>query len=139
MLIVDDEPSIAAVIAHKFVESGMPVVTCRDPGEGLARMRESSPGLVITDLHMPGMSGEDLCRQMAADPRLARVPVVVITGLPHGQSRRELKLPSVRAVIAKPFSPRDLFDRALAVMIEHGAVGVPGMEEPRGVLRRRAA
>lgn len=139
VLIVDDEPHIAAVIAHKFGDAGIAVSMCRNGAEALEAMRRCTPGLVITDWNMPAMGGEALCRAMLADPRLARVPVVVITGLPPGAGRRELLLANVRAVIAKPFSPRDLLERALSVMIEHGAQGVPDMREPRAGPRRRAA
>jgi CheY-like chemotaxis protein len=62
-----------------FELEGWPVATARNGAEGLARMRELRPGLVLLDLLMPGMGGVEVCRQRAADPSLRAIPVALIT------------------------------------------------------------
>ena len=79
VLVVEDDRDIRDTLRELLELDGWPVVTARDGAEGLARMREVRPGLVLLDLLMPGMSGAEVCRQRAADPLLRTIPVALIT------------------------------------------------------------
>jgi signal transduction histidine kinase/DNA-binding LacI/PurR family transcriptional regulator/AraC-like DNA-binding protein len=81
VLIVDDDPEVRA--AHQaLVLKGMPGFPVRTAGDGeaaLSAMAEEVPSLVILDLIMPGMGGEEVLDWMRSDPRLRQVPVVVLS------------------------------------------------------------
>lgn len=79
VLVVEDDRDIRDTLRELLELDGWPVVTARDGAEGLARMREVRPGLVLLDLLMPGMSGAEVCRQRAVDPLLRAIPVALIT------------------------------------------------------------
>jgi signal transduction histidine kinase/DNA-binding LacI/PurR family transcriptional regulator/AraC-like DNA-binding protein/DNA-binding response OmpR family regulator len=81
MLIVDDDPDVLK--AHReTVQKGLPGLSIRTAESGeaaLQAMREDIPSLVILDLIMPGMGGEEVLDWMRADPRLRTVPVVILS------------------------------------------------------------
>lgn len=108
VLIVDDEPHIAAVVAAKLRRCGLRVVTAANGDEALAILGEEPIDLVVSDLRMPGSDGASLLRAMAADPRTARTPVIILTGLGHDIDDDVPHTPRLAAVLRKPFSPREL-------------------------------
>lgn len=108
VLIVDDEPHIAAVIASKLRRVGLTVLTSNDGEDALRRMNATPVDLLIADLRMPGLDGMALCQRMSEEHATASIPVILITGLGHTLDAGELKTPQVRAVLGKPFSPREL-------------------------------
>ncbi|MGB7538217.1 MAG: substrate-binding domain-containing protein [Anaerolineales bacterium] len=81
VLIVDDDPNVRAA-HHETVLKGLPgfsIRTAADGGAAVEVMREEIPSLVVLDLMMPGMGGEDVLDWMRADPRLRPVPVVILS------------------------------------------------------------
>lgn len=76
---VEDDRDSRDTLRELLELEGWPVATARDGAEGLARMRELRPGLVLLDLLMPGMGGAEVCRLRAADPELRAIPVALIT------------------------------------------------------------
>ena len=110
LLFVDDEPSIEALGRHMLEAFGYRVTTSRNPAEALARFRASPTDfdLVITDMTMPGMTGDRLAQElMRIRPEL---PVIVCTGyneLIDPQRAHEL---GIGALVMKPFLKDDLAD-----------------------------
>jgi CheY-like chemotaxis protein len=81
VLIVDDDEDIRDTIRSLLQLRGYIVDTAPDGRVGLERMRTAHPpALVILDYMMPGMNGEEFREAQLADPELARVPVVLLTG-----------------------------------------------------------
>ena len=80
MLVVDDEPNVRALYVEALEESGHHVATATDGLVALQKLRsEPVPCLVLTDVRMPHMDGWDLSREVARDPQLSSLPVVVMT------------------------------------------------------------
>lgn len=81
VLVVDDEPTIRSLYVEALSEAGHRVDVAADGAEALDRLRTRPvPCLVLTDVRMPRMDGWELSRAVAADPQLATVPVVTMTG-----------------------------------------------------------
>jgi uncharacterized protein (TIGR02266 family) len=79
ILVIDDAPLFRDLESLFLARSGR-VVTARDANEGLAALRRERPDVAVVDLHMPGMSGEALCRAIKADPEISGTPVILVTG-----------------------------------------------------------
>ena len=82
ILIVEDEPSVRLVLRH-FLRTEHRVVEATSAAEGVDQARLNRPDLVLLDLHLQGhRDGLEVCRTLRsdADPALARVPIVMITG-----------------------------------------------------------
>jgi DNA-binding NtrC family response regulator len=114
VLLIDDDPLDIKPLQMLLESWGLDVATARSGEDGLARLAAATPDLVITDVFMPGMSGEDVVRAVQkAHPRL---PVVLVTGKSDVKSAvRAMKLGAFDYV-AKPPDEAELrltVDRAL--------------------------
>lgn len=103
ILIVDDDPGMVRVMGR--ILSGLGTVRFATTGEqALLKLHEQAPDVLLLDAEMPGMSGFELCASLKADPRIAHVPVIFVTG--HRDPDSELRGLELGAVdfIAKPVS-----------------------------------
>lgn len=78
-LVVDDEPADAAFLVSVLERCGLRAEVAVDGGEGLEMMRAQRPDLVLLDMMMPAMRGDEVLASMRADPSLRDVPVIVLT------------------------------------------------------------
>jgi CheY-like chemotaxis protein len=89
ILLVDDEPELLEAWSFALEYVGYVVERARDGREALQYIGHEAPDLVITDLMMPGMNGEDLCRTIRQNPQWAHIPIVLHTsahvGTPVGE------------------------------------------------------
>jgi len=79
VLIVEDDPDVRQMMELFVSSSGYTAVTAENGQEGLARMRENRPCLVLLDLQMPVMDGFEFRRRQLREADLAAVPVLCIT------------------------------------------------------------
>lgn len=102
VLVVDDDDDFREALQTIVRALGHDVVTASDGAEALAWLRgpEAPPCVVLLDLMMPGMNGFQLRSAMTADPELAGIPVVVITGAGVLAERNAAELQA--DVLAKP-------------------------------------
>src|ERR1017187_7979418 len=87
VLVVDDILSNVKLLEAKLTAEYFDVVTAFNGLECLARMAESVPDIVLLDVMMPGMDGFEVCRRIKSDPRIAHVPVVMVTALDQPSDR----------------------------------------------------
>jgi len=118
LLIVEDDASIRESLSEFLEAEGFQVSTARDGSEGLDRLSGASPlpSLVILDLHMPVLDGEQFLARLRSDERLRALPVLLMSG--NGSHRGSPALP-VDAVLPKPFEIEEL----LAAVERLGASG----------------
>jgi len=80
ILIIEDSRLHRQVLKAKLSNAGYEVQTAPDGEQGIAQARELSPDLVITDMDMPGLSGQDVCKSLKADAATQMVPIIMFTG-----------------------------------------------------------
>jgi DNA-binding response OmpR family regulator len=116
VLIVEDDPDIAALIEHYLDKAGYGSEIVPDGGRALARARESSPDLVILDLMLPGLSGLEICRALRANDKTAGLPIIMLTA--RGEESERILGLDVGAddYVVKPFSPNELMARVRALL-----------------------
>jgi len=107
ILIVDDEFGLADLIAELLTEAGYEVAIAINGLLALRILEEKRPDLVLADVMMPILDGTELLRRIKADPRLADIPVVMMTSLPEALPRDEP--PLYAEALHKPFSAERLF------------------------------
>jgi len=79
ILVIEDNVLLADFIAEVLQEEGYDVQLAANGQEGLNRLPEVAPDLVITDLMMPKVTGEEVCRVMTSDPKYNEIPVVLMS------------------------------------------------------------
>jgi len=76
VLLIDDDPFYCGLIQQALAEEGHVVLTARDGVEGIARYRDQSPDLVITDMRLPGVDGSEVIRNLRSIDDKARIIAV---------------------------------------------------------------
>ena len=87
VLVVDDDPDMAALLAAIVEAEGMQAEVLCDGDAVIAAVAEAPPDLVLLDVVLPGPSGFEVCRRLKADPLTALIPVVLVTALEDRASR----------------------------------------------------
>lgn len=116
ILVVDDEPHIGRIIKTRL-EQGPFTVTIAETGAMAMLELERHPDikLVVLDLMLPGMSGLDVLAAMRADDRWKNLLCVVLTAAGQDIQFRQTESLGVSEFMTKPFSPRRLFARVMAL------------------------
>lgn len=100
ILVIEDNALLANLIAEVLQEEGYDVKVASDGHEGLQKLPEVKPDLVITDLMMPKVSGEEFCNTIHADPHFKSIPVLLMTAREEHVLKIQCKYD---AFLAKPF------------------------------------
>src|SRR5438067_1930834 len=79
ILVVDDERDLVELIALNLQRSGYEYLLAHDGNTGLEMARKQSPDLIVLDLMMPGMSGQDVAARLKGDPSTASIPILMLT------------------------------------------------------------
>ncbi|HVT79558.1 MAG TPA: response regulator [Phycisphaerae bacterium] len=116
ILVVDDESHLTCVLTFKLRQAGATVLSASTGLEGLAAAAEHLPDLIVSDFQMPEMNGLQMVQALAADPATAQIPVILLTARGHRIAPADLAGTSVRALLAKPFSARDLLQHIAEIL-----------------------
>jgi DNA-binding response OmpR family regulator len=127
ILLCDDELHILRAAEFKFKRAGYEVVCASDGQEGWERIQQRRPDIVVTDCQMPRLSGLGLAQRIRQTPTTADLPVIMLSAKGFELSADDLRQQyGIRCLMAKPFSPRELFARVESVLagenVEYSAV-----------------
>jgi CheY-like chemotaxis protein len=112
---IDDDAQILGLYARMLKSKGYEVETAIDPADGLRRIRENPPDLVLLDIVMPGMTGFEIFREFKSAIKI--IPVLFVTGYPDSfdmrsdEIARMWKTDGQTDILYKPFEPSRLFGK----------------------------
>ena len=109
IVIADDETHILNIVSLKLKNAGHEVYPAEDGGAAYEQVVRQRPDLLITDFHMPTMTGVELCRRLREEGRFTG-PAVLLTARGGDIPAEELAGAGIVEVVSKPFSPRLLAD-----------------------------
>lgn len=135
ILVVDDEPDLLELVRFNLAQAGFTVDTAPAGRDALEKIRRSPPDLVVLDLMLPDLSGNDIARQVRSDPALAELPILMLTAKSEEVDRIVGFELGADDYVTKPFSPRELILRVKAVLRRRSSAPstTPGLEH--GALR----
>ena len=114
IMIVEDEPKIAAILADYLqAQGGFDSLIVERGDEALPRFRSEQPALVLLDLMLPGLDGIEVCKQLRAE---SQVPIIMVTARVEEIDRLLGLELGADDYICKPFSPREVVARVKAVL-----------------------
>ncbi|GAA3266134.1 hypothetical protein GCM10020218_002810 [Dactylosporangium vinaceum] len=119
ILIVDDDPDLRGLVAHKLVKAGFEVI---ETDNGLAAVDAALaclPNLVILDIMMPGQDGLTACEQLRADPATAGIPVMLLSALGQPDVVRSGVMAGAVHHMVKPFSLETLLASVRSLLRVH--------------------
>jgi DNA-binding response OmpR family regulator len=108
ILVADDESHILNVVSLKLRNAGFRVLTASDGQEALDIALAERPDLLITDYHMPQLSGLELCRRLKQEPATESLPAIMLTARGYHLEPHDTEQSGILKMISKPFSPRHL-------------------------------
>lgn len=133
ILVLDDRALNREFLATLLGYYGHTLAEAADGVEGLARVGERKPDLVITDLLMPNMDGEEFLRRLGADPATKDLPVIIYTATYRVREAREIAdRVGVRRVLAKPSEPKDIVAAVAEALGESAPAAQPPAPGKRG-------
>ncbi len=133
ILVVEDEAPIREMLCFVLEQKGYETVEAEDYADGLAKVREPYPELIVLDWMMPGGSGIQFIKQLKQDEVTRQIPVVMLTA--RGEEEDKVRGLEVGAddYITKPFSPKELTARLHAVMRRVSPTSVDEVIEVQGL------
>ncbi len=113
IIVIDDDPDIITYLTTLLDDNGYDSITAVNGVEGLAKTRSERPDLILLDITMPEKSGVRYYRDVRDDPDLAKIPVVMVTGVMKEfekfiKTRRQVPPPD--GYINKPIDEKKLLD-----------------------------
>lgn len=139
VVVIEDDVVVAETLTLYLEHAGYSVVTAADGREGLALARQPGVALVVLDLMIPGLSGQQVCRALR---ETSRVPILMLTARTSEDDRVAGLEMGADDYVPKPFSPREVVARVQALLRRAGepesnVVGV-GMPAASDVMRAGA-
>lgn len=111
VLVADDEP--VTLRLHQLVlrQTGVEAALFEDGDSVMLELDNVSPDMAVLDYQLPGKNGLELVAALRAHPKLAGIPIIVVTGYRELELKEALLEAGANEVIIKPFSPRMLRSR----------------------------
>jgi two-component system OmpR family response regulator len=111
ILVVEDDPSVARLILSTFSRAGFDCRYAPDGLEGWRAFNEAEPHLLLTDLMMPGLSGQELCLKIREQ---STIPIIIMTAADTEEAQLQGFKGGADDYVAKPFNPKMLTARIIA-------------------------
>jgi CheY-like chemotaxis protein len=118
---IDDSATMREVIKIAFRRENINVVACHDAISALRAMESNLPDIVISDLIMPDKDGYEVCQFIKQHPRLAKTPVILMSGVVNRTVAEKAFAVKADELIRKPFQPQDLINRVKHLLHLPGA------------------
>jgi len=112
ILIIEDDKFIKSLIADLLIKENFEVSEAIDGEEGMKKIREEVPDLILLDLLLPGIDGFEVLSRVKEDEVLAKIPVVILSNLGQREDvERGLKMGAVDYLIKAHFTPREIINK----------------------------
>jgi len=128
ILLVDDSRVTRELMKVYLIAKDVNLIEAADGEEALTRIQKERPDLVLADLRMPKLDGQELCEAIHADPSIRSIPVVILTSNRDLDSARRCLNAGAREVLTKPIQPQPLLEavnRNLINVVTAGTVNHP--------------
>lgn len=127
ILIVEDDPLMSRMYQKIFSFEGYDVVMAGDGEEGLEKIRELKPTLVLLDVMMPKLNGLQVLEKLKLDPETKAIPVVMLTNL-AGQQDAETALAkgAVKYIVKSEHEPKEIANIVKEILAGYTRNSVPG-------------
>ncbi len=117
IVLIEDEPAICEMYKLKLGLSGFEVLVAHDGKQGLEVIDKSEPDLILLDLKMPVMTGEEMLEKLRATKKGANIRVIVLTNISRDEAPQNLRLLHVdRYIVKAHYTPQQVVDVAREVL-----------------------
>jgi DNA-binding response OmpR family regulator len=111
IIVIEDDDFLRELIVAKLQKEKYKVIFATDGEEGLKKIREEKPDLVLLDIIMPGMSGFEVLEEMKKDSDISSIPVIILSNLGQiNDVKRGIALGAIDYVIKAHFTPNEIIE-----------------------------
>jgi len=112
ILIIEDDKFLRELISRKLLSDGFKIEEAIDGEEGLRKIEEVKPDLILLDLILPGLDGFEVLERIKDNPSTSAVPVLILSNLgQRDEIERGLKLGAVDFLVKAHFTPEEIVDK----------------------------
>ncbi len=108
ILTIDDDLTQRTMIERTLQKAGLRVLTAEDGEKGLEAARAQNPDVILLDVIMPGMRGNEVCRRLKSDSRTKNIPVLFLTSMDDPKDVIEQYELGAEIHLTKPINPKEL-------------------------------
>src|SRR6185436_14775211 len=116
ILLIEDDPDIQDLVEYSLSQEGFAVQACGDGTEGLMSARKDRPDLILLDVMLPGLTGNEVCKKLKSDRNTETIPIIFLTARSDEIDKMIGFEIGADDYVSKPFSPRELAARVKAVL-----------------------
>lgn len=117
ILIIEDDKFLRELITQKLIKEGYDTLEAIDGEEGVKKIKDKKPDLILLDLILPGIDGFEVLSRMKEDAVLSQIPVIILSNLGQRDDvERGLKLGAVDYLIKAHFTPGEIIEKIKAVL-----------------------
>ena len=117
ILIIEDDKFLRELITRKLLNEAYEVSEAVDGEEGIKKIKEEKPDLILLDLILPGIDGFEVLSKKKEDPALASIPVIILSNLGQKDDvEKGLKMGAVDYLIKAHFTPGEIIEKIKVVL-----------------------
>ena len=117
ILVVEDDKFLRELISQKLIKEGFSVEGAVDGEEGIKKIKELKPAVVLLDLILPGIDGFEVLLKMKGDQSTASIPVIILSNLGQKEDvEKGLKLGAVDYLIKAHFTPGEIIEKVKNIL-----------------------
>lgn len=117
ILIIEDDKFLRELIAKKLSQEGFETLEAIDGQEGLKKIKEVRPDLILLDLILPGMDGFEILAKIKEEVSLSSIPVIILSNLGQKEDiEKGLRLGAVDYLIKAHFAPAEIIEKIKNVL-----------------------
>lgn len=117
ILIVEDDKFLRELISRKLINEGFKIEEAIDGEEGLKKLQEVKPDLILLDLILPGVDGFEVLERTKDNPSTSMIPVLILSNLgQRDEIEKGLKLGAVDFLVKAHFTPEEIVDKVKEIL-----------------------
>ena len=117
VLVIEDDKFLRELIVRKLMKEGYDTDIAVDGEEGIKKIKEAKPDLVLLDLILPGIDGFEVLARKRKDPEISEIPVIILSNLGQkDEIERGFNLGAIDYLIKAHFTPREIIDKITSLL-----------------------
>ena len=117
ILVIEDDKFLRELISRKLIGEGFDVLEAVDGEEGIKKIKEGKPDLVLLDLILPSIDGFEILTRVRDDPEVSSIPVIILSNLGQREEvEKGLKLGAIDYLIKAHFTPGEIIEKIKNVL-----------------------
>ena len=117
ILVIEDDKFLRELISRKLIGEGFDVLEAVDGEEGIKKIKEGKPDLVLLDLILPSIDGFEVLTRVRDDPEVSSIPIIILSNLGQREEvEKGLKLGAIDYLIKAHFTPGEIIEKIKNVL-----------------------